>query len=431
MTPLVGVLAALPWAALVLFARFGVRWPRPLPAASEAADPEGARGSTGARDVASDTAPSGGATVASALPFVSVIVPARNEAANIETCLLHLAASRYPRFEILVVDDRSEDETGALARAVDSRSADRLQVLDGRPLPEGWLGKPWACWQGYAAASGDLLLFTDADTRHAPELLERAVRGMEQDDAAAVTLMARQLMESFWEKVVQPQLFALLAMRFSRPDRVLEAGRCRDAVANGQFILVTRDAYESIDGHRSVRGEVVEDLRLAQRLCRAGRRLSLREAENSLSTRMYRSLSEIVEGWTKNLAMASRQTVPPWMKPVALPLSLVGGILLWIVPPGILAVGGGRVLLGDPQLAAGGVEPGAAGIPGSLVWSAVAVVLSTFFWMGAAHRSRIHPAWGLLYPLGSAVTCFLLIRSWIRGRTVEWKGRVYRVESVS
>ncbi|MDX1566209.1 MAG: glycosyltransferase family A protein, partial [Longimicrobiales bacterium] len=249
MTPLLGVLATLPWAALVLFGRFGIRWPRPLPAAGEAADATGAPESTD-DDPRPDTESPPGPTRVSGLPFVSVIVPARNEAANIETCLLHLTASRYPDFEILVVDDRSDDETGALARAVDPGAARRLEVLDGEPLPAGGLGKPWACWQGYEEASGELLLFTDADTRHAPDLLERSVRGMDEDDAAAVTLMARQLMESFWEKVIQPQLFAMLVMRFSRPDRVLETGRCRDAVANGQFILVKRDAYESIDGHR-------------------------------------------------------------------------------------------------------------------------------------------------------------------------------------
>ncbi|MDX1568406.1 MAG: glycosyltransferase family 2 protein [Longimicrobiales bacterium] len=413
MIPLLGVLATLPWLALVLFGRFGIRWPRPLPVVEGAADATGAPESTGEEDARPDTESSAGPTRVSGLPFVSVIVPARNEAANIEACLLHLTASRYPDFEILVVDDRSDDETGALAGAVDPGAARRLEVLDGEPLPEGWLGKPWACWQGYEEASGELLLFTDADTRHAPDLLERSVRGMEEDDAAAVTLMARQLMESFWEKVVQPQLFAMLVMRFSRPDRVLETGRCRDAVANGQFILVKRDAYESIDGHRSVRDEVVEDLRIAQRLCGAGHRLSLREAEDSFATRMYRSLSQIVEGWTKNLAIASRQTVPPWMKPVALPLSVVGGMALWIAPPVALAA---SAVQGPPSL---------------LAWSAVVVGLSLYFWIGAAHRSRIHPAWGLLYPLGAAVTCFLLIRSWIRGRTVEWKGRVYQVESVS
>lgn len=104
-------------------------------------------------------------------PPVSVVVPARNEAANIVCCLESLAASRYPTFEIIVVDDRSEDGTRELTRSVTPGGARRIAVLDGEPLPEGWLGKPWACWQGARVATGEVLLFTDADTLHGPDLL--------------------------------------------------------------------------------------------------------------------------------------------------------------------------------------------------------------------------------------------------------------------
>lgn len=432
--------ATLPWIAILLYTGLRIRFPRPLPAL---------RGNEAAREDRGDDVPRG--DDADALPFVSIVVPARNEAVTIETCVRHLAASRYPGFEIIVVDDRSRDETGALARAVDSGGASAFRVVDGEPLPDGWLGKPWACWQGYQEASGELVLFTDADTRHGPDLLERAVAAMEEDDADAVTLMGRQLMESFWEKVVQPQLFVALAIRFPRLDRVIGAGRCGSAAANGQFILLERDAYEGIEGHRSVRGEVVEDLRLAQHLCADGRRISMREAEDDFAIRMYRSLAEIVEGWSKNLSIALRQSVPRVVKPLVLPLAVATGIGLWLVPPLILVAGGVARVTGLARAVGPGTAPGldtlAPGIGGTEVlaagagfwgtelgwtaWSAVVVGLSVLFWMGAAHRSRIHPAWGVLYPLGSVVTAYMLIRSWIRGRTVEWKGRVYRVEATS
>lgn len=425
-TVLQAAAATLPWIGILLYTALWIRFPRPLP---------GPR-----RD-----------RVRESLPFVSIVVPARNEAVTIETCIRHLASSGYPSFEIIVVDDRSEDETGVLARDMDSGGARSLRVIDGEPLPDGWLGKPWACWQGYQAASGDLVLFTDADTRHGPDLLERAVAGLDADDADAVTLMGRQLMESFWEKVVQPQLFVALAIRFPRLDRIVGPRRCRSAAANGQFILVERGAYESIGGHRSVRGEVVEDLRLAQNLCRGGHRITVREAEDDFAIRMYRSLSEIVEGWSKNLSIALRQSVPGFFKPLVIPAAVASGIGLWLVPPAILGVAvvtgaSGRVVESGPggssDLPGFGVGgPGSevlaagAGFWGAEVswtaWSAVVVGLSVFFWMGAAHRSRIHPAWGVLYPLGSVVTAFMLVRSWVRGRTVEWKGRVYRVESTS
>ena len=146
MTPL---LFTLPWLGVLAFLLFGTRVPRELPGAD--------------------------ARAAADAPFVSVIVPARNEALNIEACVGSLTASRYPAFEVIVVDDESEDGTGRLARSLSPGNARRLHVIDGEELPPGWLGKPWACRQGAAAAAGELLLFTDADTVHGPELLGRAV----------------------------------------------------------------------------------------------------------------------------------------------------------------------------------------------------------------------------------------------------------------
>jgi len=373
------LLLTLPWLALLAFLVLRVRPPRGL-----------------------------GGEGTAAMPFVSVVVPARNEAHNIGTCLSSLTASRYPAFEVVVVDDGSEDGTGDIARAMERGAARRVTVVDGLPLPDGWLGKPWACAQGAQAAGGDLLLFTDADTIHGPDLLGRAVAALEEDGAEVVTVAGRQLMESFWERLVQPQLFMVLIMRFFDIEGALRRGRWRDAIANGQFLLFRRDTYQALGGHGAVRGEVVEDLVLAQLLVRRGHRLSVRMAEGELSTRMYRSLRQVVDGWSKNLLVGARRTVAPWLRPLIAPAAAVVGAGLWIAPPVLLAVS----LAGD-------------GGRGLTLWSAVAVVVSVVCWAAFIRRMGGPPWYGLLYPLGAGVGLFILFRSWLWGRRVEWKGRAY------
>ena len=371
-----------PWIALAVYLLIKVRFPRALP-----------------------TVPAGGVA-----PFVSVIVPARNEERSIRSCVESICASDYPNFELIVVDDRSDDATLELARAIPANHATRLVAVEGRPLPEAWMGKPWACAQGARVARGSLLLFTDADTVHAPELLGRAVAGMAEEDADALTLLGRQLMETFWERLVQTHMMAALSFRFPNPGKPLPPERWRNAIANGQFILFDRGAYDEIGGHAAVKGEIVEDQQLAQILCRSGKRLAVREAEAVLATRMYRSLNELIEGWSKNLALAARSTAPPRIAPIVLPAGILVGVLIWIVPPVVLLI----------SLA--GVGPVGWGL-----WSAWITGLSALMWSLTSRRLGA-PLWtGLFYPLAAVVVNYIFLRSWIRGGHVEWKGREYRV----
>lgn len=367
-----------PWIAFVVFLALRLRLPRPL---------RGVR------------------WVAGVPPSVTVIIPARNEARNIEACLRSVVASTYNDFEVVVVDDRSDDDTAMLARGVEGGRATSVRVIDGDELPDGWIGKPWACHQGAAAARGGVLLFTDADTAHAPELLGLAVAALSEDAADAVTLLGRQVMVTFWEKVVQPSVLLALTLRFVNLRRPFR--HWREAIANGQYILIRRDAYDAIGGHESVRGEVVEDLRLAQRLVRAGRVLSLREAEADFSTRMYQSLSDIVEGWSKNVATGAQQSVRPWVRPLILPSAVLTSVGLWMLPPTVLV------------LALVGV------LPEALSWALWVTGGSALFWMLAAWRFGIGAGWGLLYPLGALVSTLIFVRSFARGRRVVWKGRAY------
>ncbi len=376
-----------PWIALAVYVLIKVRLPRPLPGALPVVD-------------ATDRA----------APLVSVIVPARNEERSIRSCVESICASDYPDFEVIVVDDRSDDATLELARAIPPNHARKVVAVEGHPLPGGWMGKPWACAQGVKVAQGDLLLFTDADTVHAPELLGRAVAGMAEDEGDALTLLGRQIMETFWERLVQTHVMAAMIFRFPNPGKPLPPERFRNAIANGQFILFDRSVYEEIGGHEAVKGEVVEDQRLAQILCKSGKRLTVRAAETAFATRMYRSLDELIEGWSKNLSLAARQAVPRWAVPTVMPAWIGISVLIWIVPPMVLL------------LSLSGVGPGGWGI-----WSGWITGLSVLAWSLVSWRLRA-PFWtGAFYPLAAGMVNYIFLRSWMRGGHVEWKGREYRV----
>jgi chlorobactene glucosyltransferase len=370
----------LPWVGVILFLVFVARVPRELPAP----------------------------TASERTPLVSVIVPARNEALNIGTCVRSLVASDYPSFEVIVVDDGSDDGTADIVRTIERANAREVRVIAAGELAPGWLGKPHACRTGADEARGELLLFTDADTRHAPDLLARAVAGQEEEKADLLTVIGDQLMETAWERLVQPQIFMMMLVRFPDLDRTARSASWRDAIANGQYLLFRRAAYEAVGGHAAVRAEVAEDLALAQRVKRAGLKLRIRGGRDALATRMYRSLSELIEGWSKNLYVGGLQTLPPWLRPITAPLSLAGGIGLWVLPPIALALA-------------------VAGVGGSslLVWSATACALSLVIWSVFIQEMDIPLGYALLYPVGAAVGAYIFARSWVRGRRVEWKGRRY------
>ena len=339
---------------------------------------------------------------------ISIIIPARNEQATIETVVRSIVASDYRPFELLVVDDRSTDQTAAIAERL-AATDPRVRLVRGAPLPEGWYGKPWACEQGFRAASGELLLFTDADTRHAPELMGRAAAALRREHADLMTVAPHQRCVSFWERVVMPQIWLLLGLRY-HPRRVNRARRPRDVIANGQFILTTRAAYVAVGGHGAVRDEVAEDLALAQAYLRAGRRLHFAFAERLMETRMYQDLPQLIEGWSKNVYLGGRRSFPdePALRALV-PVMLAAAMLFWLLPPGVLLV---RAL---------GVSVG--GLAGS---AGIATGLSVLFWALVSYGMRIPMVYGVLYPLGAAMALYIFARSTWRGsRRVEWRGRVY------
>ena len=338
--------------------------------------------------------------------LVSVIVPARNEAATIRTVLSSLLATRYHPFEIIVVDDRSMDATAEL---VDTIADSRLRLLRGEELPQGWYGKPWACYQGFREAHGSILLFTDADTHHHPDLLGRAVGALLQERAGLVTVSPLQRCVTFWERIVMPQIWFLLALRY-HPPAVNRAREERDVIANGQFILTTREAYELVGTHKSVSHEVAEDLALAQAYLRHGLKLHFAFAERLMETRMYQNLAQLIEGWSKNIYLGGRRSFPgqPFLQALV-PLMLAGAMLFWLVPTILLLCA--IVALGARDLAGAAI---------------MASVASTLFWAIMCRQMQIPAIYGAGYPLGALMALYIIGRStWRGGRRVEWRGRVY------
>lgn len=341
-------------------------------------------------------------------PLVSVIIPARNEERNIERCVRSVLATEYPSIEVIVVDDHSTDATGNLVQAI-AREDDRLRVVSAPELPTGWFGKQWACATGVSVARGELLLFTDADTRHSPDLLPRAVNAMRRRDASLLSLAGDQEMHSFWERIIQPQMFALLSIRYGGTEHVSNARRAVDVIANGQFILVRRDAYDAVGGHAAVRDRVAEDMSLAQNFFRSGRRVLLLLAAKHFSTHMYASLRELIVGWRKNIYAGGRHAALGGRLGRAFyPAFLVAMPIAALIPPLALLLSALGVLS-----------------PAWLVWSAIVISVTLVFWAAIYRFMGESVLYAVCYPLGVALLLYIAIGGVLRGRRVEWKERTY------
>lgn len=233
-----------------------------------------------------------------ARPVVSVIVPARNEEACLGACLRSLLAQHEVPLEIIVVDDQSTDRTRAIASSFPS---DRVKVIAAGEVPAGWTGKNNAVTAGSKATSGEWLLFTDADTIHQPGSLARSLEEAQRQGAALLSYSPEQIVKGFCEKAAMPVIFAELAASF-RPSQVSDPNSPA-AAANGQYILITREAYDAVGGHAAIAGSLLEDVALARAVKRSGREIFFRYGGDAVQTRMYRSFAQLREGWTKNLAL--------------------------------------------------------------------------------------------------------------------------------
>jgi len=230
------------------------------------------------------------------MPQVSVIIPARNEEASLGTCLESIASQTGVPFEIIVVNDHSSDRTAEIAA-----SFANVRVIDAGPLPAQWTGKNNAVTAGAHVARGHWLLFTDADTVHQPGSLALAFTEAEEHHADLLSYSPEQIAITFWEMAVLPVVFAELARQYP-PSKVSDPNS-PEAAANGQYILITREAYDAVGGHAAVAASILEDVALARAVKASGRKIRFRYAADAVRARMYRNFSQLREGWTKNLAL--------------------------------------------------------------------------------------------------------------------------------
>ena len=338
------------------------------------------------------------------LPPLSIVVPARDEERQIEGCVRSLLAQRYPHLEVVVVDDRSSDATHAILARL-AREDDRLRIVTGEPLPRGWVGKPWALHQGARRASGEWLLFTDADTVHEPLAAASAMRYARDRKLGALSLLSTQDLGSLAERAVLPSILWAIACGAGPLADVNDASKSGSALFNGQYILMRADAYAAIGGHEAVKGEIAEDFELAHLLKTDGRyRTMLVGANDLVRTRMYRNLREIWNGFGKNLALGARGN----------PLVLAAGVgfLAFVAPvPQLLLL---RALQRRRYREA--------------AWMGGATVATMLAAEVGMRRSRFPRGSGAWLPVGLTIMLGILLDSAYRhagGRGVRWRGRRY------
>lgn len=232
-------------------------------------------------------------------PAVSVVVPARDEGRAIRRTVAALAAQTHADLDVVVVDDESRDDTAAEARGA---ATDRVRVLAGRPRPDGWVGKAWACRQGAEAARGEWLLFTDADVVFEPEAVARALALVRSRGRRGLTVLMRLDAGTAAERIVQPAA-AVLIRSFVAPGPLVRSPRSPVAIAAGGFILLERALYDAVGGHEAIRNRLVDDQALAERVKAAGAPLLLAGGGGHVHVRMYHGAGEVWRGWRKNTSV--------------------------------------------------------------------------------------------------------------------------------
>ncbi len=347
-------------------------------------------------------------------PLVSILVPARNEALNIEACVGSLLAQDYPCFELIVLDDHSDDGTGDLIRGLGLGEAGDRRVLSGSPLPAGWTGKGWACHQLSQVARGEFLFFTDADTTHAPGTVAATVAAAQAYRADLVSAWPRLITVTLGEKLIIPMILVLgmciyphwLVLLLQRHPhlaaRLPAFLRHGLGAANGQFMFFTRAGYDRIGGHAALHDHLVEDVALGRAVAsRMGEGMRLLNCESlDFSTcRMYRSFGETWEGFTKNMRAAFEDSLAGFL---VIGATQCCGFLLPFV-----------FVFTAPHAC-------------PLILAQIAVI----YLVRIVLTLRFRTSWlsCLLHPFGEVLSLGIGLNSWRRlaSKGVQWKGRIYQ-----
>lgn len=260
-------------------------------------------------------APGGNRNPSDDLPLISVIVPAHNEQATIKECLESVLDQDYPSFELILVDDRSEDLTASIASEL-ARHKSPFRIVTVRKLPQGWTGKCHALDAGVRYASGKWLAFLDADSSLERSALRQCYQAALQHKVNLVTLTPKFMLKTFWEKALQPAFAVASSVLFPLPKVNDPASPV--ASANGMFFLISRYAYDKIGGHDAVKGLAVEDIGIGKRVKRAGLGLLFANGRHLLQTRMYSGFRATLDGWTRILSASMNYKIATVVQQLAI-----------------------------------------------------------------------------------------------------------------
>jgi chlorobactene glucosyltransferase len=346
-------------------------------------------------------------------PFVSIVIPARNEAANIARCLDGALSQRYAPYEVIVVDDGSTDATPRILHDYATRFSDKLTVVTGRPLPRGWVGKCNACLHGAQHARGDWLLFLDADTAPQPNLIAALLALAQQRGLDLVSVLPFNELRTWSEQLVLPVFYQFALTAFPLQRNLSADPPASNVLANGQCLLVRAGAYWSLGGHEVVKDKVLEDIEFAQAMRRAGYRIGLATAFDHLRVRMYHNLAEVVQGLGKHAAAGRRAS--GWRAFWA-----VLRMSLTLLAPWLLSIAAINHVAAQPLAWHSGL---------ALVVTGGALGVTLGFWAQRYRQWYALPRrMGVLAALGWLIYLFIVVRGTLQvlfRRGVTWKERVY------
>lgn len=323
---------------------------------------------------------------------LSILIPARNEAAVIGQTVRSLLAQNYPNFELILLDDQSDDGTGAIATQAAAGDG-RFQLISGKPLPSGWLGKNWACHNLSQAASGEWLLFADADVHWEPTAIASQLAMAEKEQSDLLSVWPTQNTETWSERLVVSLLgFAILSYLPILP--VHFTNWPAFAAANGQCLLFQRNAYDLIGGHAAVQNNVIEDIALAKQIKKNKLRLRLADGNKLVNCRMYHNWPEVKAGFAKNILAGHGGSIP---------FLLVSTVFHWLV------------FLFPWLWFAVTLD----------IWPLVLLMLGVLLRMGTAVFTHQHPHDAILLPLSVLLISRIAAQSiwWQLRGTTNWKGR--------
>ncbi len=334
------------------------------------------------------------------IPKVSILIPARNEEQNISQCLEGLLKQNYPNFEIIVLNDHSEDNTLSIIQEYQKQDS-RIQFINGKDLPSGWTGKNWACHQLGQVAAGDIFVFTDADNRHAPFAVKNTVAHIQNLKLGLISAFPQQWTVTLPEKMIVPimDIFVYgtlpLWSTYYLPFPSMSA-------ANGQWIAFTKEAYQMLGGHETMKNELVEDTFLARLAKKKRIKILTAAGTDAVFSRMYQSANEVWHGFSKNFyGLAGYNNIVFFGIIISMLIAFVSPYVLWLVSS-----------VRSLALVAIGLNV--------LIRILISIKYKHPFWASVI----LHPI-AMLYAITIGLNSFLSIN---RG-TIRWKGREIRVKS--